>query len=178
MVCFFYLLLFGPTTTHSKCTSSIGGLVLTRHAYRSFASSDMMACYQNCRNEELCQSINFHRDSRICELNNRTDVVSPVNFVKKEDAFYFVNPFRGEVLLTGRDFHVWKNFSVCYVLIPAYKHNGTSTNKQTNKQTNIHSVIQQTRNKTKKKRRQNNQPTNRSTNQPNSQLTLRSLRAW
>ena len=167
MVWFFYLLLFGPTTTHSKCTSSVGGLVLTRHAYRSFASSDMMACYQNCRNEEPCQSINFHRDSRICELNNRTDVVSPVNFVKKEDAFYFVNPFRGEVLLTGRDFHVWKNFSVCYVLIPAYKHNGTSTNKQTNKQTNIHSVIQQTRNKHQEKKdtKTTNQPTDQLTNQ-------------
>ena len=133
MVWFFHLLLFGPTTTHSKCTSSVGGLVLTRHAYRSFASSDMMACYQNCRNEEPCQSINFHRDSRICELNNRTDVVSPVNFVKKEDAFYFVNPFRGEVLLTGRDFHVWKNFF--FPLIPAFI-NITGHQQTTNKRTN------------------------------------------
>ena len=133
MVWFFHLLLFGPTTTHSKCTSSVGGLVLTRHAYRSFASSDMMACYQNCRNEEPCQSINFHRDSRICELNNRTDVVSPVNFVKKEDAFYFVNPFRGEVLLTGRDFRVWKNFF--FPLIPAFI-NITGHQQTTNKRTN------------------------------------------
>ena len=138
MVWFFHLLLFGPTTTHSKCTSSTGGLLLTRHAYRSFASSDMMACYQNCRNEEPCQSINFHRDSRICELNNRTDVVSPVNFVKKEDAFYFVNPFRGEVLLTGRDFHVWKNF--LFPLIPAFMN--IRSRQQTNKQQ--HSVMQQT----------------------------------
>ena len=78
------------------CTTSIQGAALRQHSYKSLITMDILACYYSCKDDEPCQSINFYKTSRLCELNNRISAVSPGDFVLDTDAYYFDNPFRGK----------------------------------------------------------------------------------
>ena len=61
----------------------------------------MFACYYQCKEDKLCQSLNFYEKSNLCELNNRTRAVGSVNFVSKADTIYLDNPFRGKLLINS-----------------------------------------------------------------------------
>ena len=78
-----------------KCVSSVEGVALLRHTYKSLVVRDMFACYYRCKDDALCQSLNFYRDSSHCELNNRTRTVRWTDSVPHRNAFYLDNPFRG-----------------------------------------------------------------------------------
>lgn len=81
-----------------KCVTSFQGAFLHRHSYKSAAVSDMFTCYYMCKDDQLCQSLNFYRERSLCELNNRTrSATLPLNFILKRNAFYLDNPYRGEL---------------------------------------------------------------------------------
>ena len=87
----------GLVVVGDKCVTSVPGVSLLKHGYKSSVVQDMFVCYNQCKHDKLCQSLNFHRDRNVCELNNRTrSVSSQVDFFPNPDAFYLENPHRGE----------------------------------------------------------------------------------
>lgn len=81
---------------NGNCVTSIKGAALVKHSYTSFVIQNMFACYYRCKEDRLCQSLNFYEKKNLCELNNRTRAVGPVNFISNTGAVYLDNPFRGK----------------------------------------------------------------------------------
>lgn len=80
-----------------KCVRSIEGVSLRKHSYKSFLEQDLFKCYQKCKADNLCQSINFYKDLNFCQLNNRTQSESFQRaLVPSLHAFYMDNPYRGK----------------------------------------------------------------------------------
>lgn len=91
----------GLVLVGDKCVTSVPGVSLLKHSYKSIVVQDMFVCYHQCKQDKLCQSLNFHRDRNVCELNNRTISVSlQLDFAPNSDAFYLENPHRGEFQLS------------------------------------------------------------------------------
>ena len=80
-----------------KCVTSIQGIALSKQSYKSTLVKDMFACYYLCKEDTVCQSINFDKDRNLCELSNRTLSVRPFNMVSDSNALYLDNPFRGKL---------------------------------------------------------------------------------
>ena len=80
-----------------RCITSIQGIVLCKQNYKSALVKDMFVCYYLCKEDAVCQSINFDKDRNLCELNNRTLSVRPFNMIPDSNAFYLDNPFRGKL---------------------------------------------------------------------------------
>ena len=80
-----------------RCVTSIEGVSLLKHSYEQSVVHDMLECYNKCKADTLCQSLNFHRYQHVCELNNRT---MSLNFqrdlVPYSNSFYLDNPHRGK----------------------------------------------------------------------------------
>lgn len=78
-----------------RCVTSIEGVSLLKHSYEQSVVHDMLECYNKCKADTLCQSLNFHRYQHVCELNNRT---MSLNFqrdlVPYSNSFYLDNPHR------------------------------------------------------------------------------------
>lgn len=91
-----------------RCVTSIQGIALSKHNYKSALVKDMFVCYYLCKEDALCQSIIFYKDRNLCELNNRTLSVRPSNVVPDSNAFYLDNPFRGKLKLKFRATKVFK----------------------------------------------------------------------
>jgi len=79
------------------CVTSIQGIALWKQNYKSVLVKDMFVCYYLCKEDDVCQSINFYRDGNLCELNNRTRSVRLSNVVPDSNVFYLDNPFRGKL---------------------------------------------------------------------------------
>lgn len=100
---FFLIILHSITNVSSNsllngnCVTSIKGAALVKHSYTTFVIQNMFACYYRCKEDRLCQSLNFYEKKNLCELNNRTRAVGPVNFISNTGAVYLDNPFRGKL---------------------------------------------------------------------------------
>ena len=81
----------------NKCVTSIKDAALKKYNYKSFVMQDMFACYYKCKEDKLCQSLNFDTKKNLCELNNRTRAVGYGNFISSAGAIYLDSPFRGEL---------------------------------------------------------------------------------
>ena len=79
-----------------RCVTSIQGVSLLKQNYKSVPVQNMFACYYLCKDDVICQSLNFYKDRNVCELNNRTRSVRLFNFVSDSSAIYLENPFRGK----------------------------------------------------------------------------------
>ncbi|KAL9961964.1 hypothetical protein ACROYT_G031012 [Oculina patagonica] len=77
-----------------RCVTSVQGVSLFKQNYKSVLVQDMFVCYYLCKDDAICQSLNFYRDRNLCELNNRTRSVRPFNVVSDSNAIYLDNPFR------------------------------------------------------------------------------------
>lgn len=76
---------------------SIEGLSLMKHSYKSFLEQDLFKCYQQCKVDNFCQSINFYKDRNFCQLNNRTQSERFQRaLVPNLNAYYMDNPRRGK----------------------------------------------------------------------------------
>lgn len=80
-----------------RCVTSIQGINLSKQNYKSVFVKDMFVCYYLCKEDTVCQSINFYKDRKLCELNNRTRSVRLSNVVPDSNAVYLDNPFRGKL---------------------------------------------------------------------------------
>ena len=90
-------LVFSSGLLGDRCVTSIQGIALSKQNYKSALVKDMFVCYYLCKEDALCQSINFDKDRHLCELNNRTLSVRPFNVVPDSNTFYLDNPFRGKL---------------------------------------------------------------------------------
>lgn len=80
-----------------RCVTSVQGISLSNQNYKSVLVKDMFVCYFMCKEDPVCQSINFYKDRNICELNNRTLSVRLSKTESDSNAFYMDNPFRGKL---------------------------------------------------------------------------------
>lgn len=90
-------LVFSNGFLGEKCVTSIQGIFLSKQNYKSVFVKDMFVCYYLCKDDTVCQSINFYKDRKLCELNNRTRSVRLSNVVPDSNAVYLDNPFRGKL---------------------------------------------------------------------------------
>ncbi|XP_074606670.1 uncharacterized protein LOC141859710 [Acropora palmata] len=78
-----------------NCVKSIEGVSLLKHSYKSFLEQDLFKCYQQCKVDNFCQSINFYKDRNFCQLNNRTQSERFQRaLVPNLNAYYMDNPRR------------------------------------------------------------------------------------
>ncbi|XP_031556394.1 uncharacterized protein LOC116293141 isoform X1 [Actinia tenebrosa] len=82
------------TSQDQSCISSTRGLVLAHHVYMSFKTSDPLKCYHECTSDIKCQSINYYRNTQICEMNNRTAGLKPQYIRVDQSAVYLDNPYK------------------------------------------------------------------------------------
>lgn len=85
----------GNSLLRGNCVSSIKGSVLVKHCYTSLMTHNILECYYQCKEDKLCQSLNFYEKKNLCELNNRTRAVGSPNFLSYADSIYLDNSFRG-----------------------------------------------------------------------------------
>ena len=81
-----------------NCARSIEGLSLMKHSYKSFFEQDLFKCYQKCKVDNLCQSINFYKDRNFCQLNNRTQSALVPNL----NVCYMDNPCQSSYRFVSR----------------------------------------------------------------------------
>ena len=67
---------------------SVSGKALRGHTYKTRRVQDPYECLVFCDSELTCQSYNYVKSGRICELNNRTKEEKPEDFVQDENRFY------------------------------------------------------------------------------------------
>lgn len=86
------------TTRANKCHISTSGIFLRDHVLSSFRAENIHACYETCRENTGCLSINFYRESFMCELNNRTIVQKPTKKGMSDLVVYFEKPNPGKYI--------------------------------------------------------------------------------
>ena len=106
----------GVLNANSRChlmESSIGGMYLKGHVFKTYRDQLPKECYFRCEEEVTCQSFNVVIGQNICELNNRTKEARPEDFMPDQRRFY-VKRFRsrGTLYVPSSDFlhlHCWAN---------------------------------------------------------------------
>lgn len=76
------------TAKNCGSESSVYGMMLRNHTFKTLQTKDPSECVQECNADEKCQSINFAMFHGICELNDRTKEARPENFVADIDRLY------------------------------------------------------------------------------------------
>ena len=82
--------------TKATCFTSRTDIFLRGHVVSSAPSSHISECWQVCKQNAQCQSLNYFVKRRLCEINNRTIDLAPKHMVNVSYAAYFDNPYRGK----------------------------------------------------------------------------------
>lgn len=85
---FMFCRLLVITAKNCGSESSVYGMMLRNHTFKTLQTKDPSECVQECNADEKCQSINFAMFHGICELNDRTKEARPENFVADIDRLY------------------------------------------------------------------------------------------
>lgn len=76
-------------------TNSIANRVLVGHAFFTKQSPDIEDCVISCINRDpLCDSTNYYRETKVCELNDKNAESNPDDLVDYEWAIYMTNSVR------------------------------------------------------------------------------------
>ncbi|KAK3713994.1 hypothetical protein QZH41_018772 [Actinostola sp. cb2023] len=75
-----------------KCQTSIGGIAVRDHVLSSFQIDSIHSCFERCKTELPCRSVNYFLVTSICELNNITITMKPSMQVVNLNAVYFQRP--------------------------------------------------------------------------------------
>ena len=81
----------GVLNANSRChlmESSIGGMYLKGHVFKTYRDQLPKECYFRCEEEVTCQSFNVVIGQNICELYNRTKEARPEDFMPDQRRFY------------------------------------------------------------------------------------------
>jgi len=87
---------FAHGQTCSKSQLSLLGIMLKDHVIYSVSKDSPLDCWNTCKDDVRCQSLNFFINTRLCDINNRTVEHAPDDAAKVPDIVYFSNPLRGE----------------------------------------------------------------------------------
>ena len=104
----------GVLNANSQChlmESSIGGMYLRGHVFKTYRDQLPKECYFRCEEEVTCQSYNVVIGQNICELNNRTKEARPEDFMPDQMRFYMKRSRnRGTLYVPSTNFlHFWAN---------------------------------------------------------------------
>ena len=79
----------------SECaTYSVQNRVLKRHAFVTKPTQNIEDCVISCIKHPSCQSSNYYRKKKMCELNDKTDISNPEDMMEVENANYMTNGVR------------------------------------------------------------------------------------
>ena len=81
-------------TECQEATNSIQNRILTGDAFTTKPSVTIEVCVILCVEHPNCESLNYFRKTKTCELNNMSLVSSPEHMVAFESAMYMTNAFR------------------------------------------------------------------------------------
>lgn len=76
------------TTTNCGRESSIHGMMLRGHTFKTLEAKSLSECVQECNEDDKCQSLNLVPLKDICELNKRTKEARPEDFVTNKECLY------------------------------------------------------------------------------------------
>ena len=76
----------GPQCKPSE--QSVSRKALKGHTFKTKRVQDPYECLVFCDSELTCQSYNYVKPGKICELNKRTKEARPGDFVEDESRFY------------------------------------------------------------------------------------------
>lgn len=77
-------------------TDSLKDHRLVGHVISSDKENSIWGCFQACKLNLECRSLNYNLETSICDINNRTKSEKPHKFVVLEGSVYVDNPFRGK----------------------------------------------------------------------------------
>lgn len=95
------LLYYTSQVTHASvaqckdATSTIPNRVLAGHAFFTKKSPNIEDCVMSCiASDPSCESTNYYRKTKVCELNDKTAESNPEDLVDYELATYMTNSVR------------------------------------------------------------------------------------
>ncbi|XP_032221621.2 uromodulin [Nematostella vectensis] len=92
---FFVIAFLSPrSVSGSLCLTSSQGTSLIGYIFTSLPNMDIYQCFQHCKREPKCQSLNYYISSNTCQLSNRTIAHRPGDARQDSDVVYFENPFK------------------------------------------------------------------------------------
>ena len=102
LLCYTSQVAFASVTQCEAATHSIPNRVLAGHAFFSKQSLNLEDCVMSCiASDSLCESTNYYRKTKVCELNDKTAESNTEDLVDYEWAIYMTNSVR---LLPCNDF--------------------------------------------------------------------------
>ena len=94
----FFLLssLMELVTANDQCRTEVNirGMALKRSVSKRWSVQAPHICDFKCEQEITCQSYNYNRERKICELNNRTKEARPENF-RSAPAWFYIRRLKG-----------------------------------------------------------------------------------
>ena len=78
---------------------SINGMALQGYVFKEFLVGAFLECNIGCEEEITCQSFNYVKGEKSCELNNRTKEARPENF-RSDPARTYIRRLMGRGMLT------------------------------------------------------------------------------
>ena len=86
---------------------SINRMALQGYVFKEFLVGDFLDCNIGCEEEITCQSFNYVKGEKSCELNNRTKETRPENF-RSDLARTYIRRLMGRGMLRGIYFCQWR----------------------------------------------------------------------
>ena len=86
---------FASVTQCEEATNSIPNRVLAGHAFFTKQSPNIEDCVMSCiARGPLCESSNYYRKTKVCELNDKTAESNPEDLMDYEWSIYMTNSVR------------------------------------------------------------------------------------
>ena len=79
---------YGTANDQCRTEVNIQGMALKRSVFKRWSVTAPHLCDVKCGQEITCQSYDYNRKYKICELNNRTKEARPENFLSAPAWFY------------------------------------------------------------------------------------------
>ena len=95
LLCYTSQVTFASVTQCKDATHSIPNRVLAGHAFFTKQSPNLKDCVMSCiARDPLCESTNYYRKTKVCDLNDKTAESNPEDLVDYEWAIYMTNSVR------------------------------------------------------------------------------------
>ena len=102
LLCYPSCVTFASVTQCQEATHSISNRVLAGHVFFTKQSPNLEDCVMSCiARDPLCESTNYYRKTKVCELNDKTAESNPEDLLDYDWAIYMTNSVR---LLPCNDF--------------------------------------------------------------------------
>ena len=95
LLCYTSQVTLASVTQCKDATRSITNRVLAGHAFFTKRSPNIEDCVMSCiARDPLCESTNYYRQTKVCELNDKTAETNPEDLVDCDWAIYMTNSVR------------------------------------------------------------------------------------